>query len=48
MLALTKLVRANKLESHFDMAYAILTQVLYTHVPRSAEAFIWYGKKEKI
>jgi len=43
--AIIKFVTNMRVYAHFDMAYALYAQTLYTHLPRSAEAFIWYGKR---
>jgi len=44
--ALTRYVESHRQFACFDMAYAMLTQVLYRHKPRSAEALIWNKKPE--
>jgi hypothetical protein len=42
------LVETHRLYAAFDMAYAIFAQVLYSHVPRSAEALVWISRPYKL
>lgn len=48
LLAIQKFVTNMRVQAHFDMAYALLCQTMYTHLPRSVEAFIWYSKRQVI
>jgi len=43
--AIMRIVHNNRLMAHFDMAYAIVAQVMFTHMPRSAEAHWWLKKR---
>lgn len=43
--AICKLVESMRIQAHFDYAYFMLTQVMYSHKPRSAEAILWHAKK---
>jgi len=48
LTALARFVENMRIQAHFDMAYGIFCQVLYTHLPRSVEAFVWYGKRPEL
>jgi hypothetical protein len=43
--AIMRFVVNNRVQAQFDMAYGLVAQVLYSHMPRSAEAFVWYLKR---
>nr|UHS72408.1 MAG: putative coat protein [Totiviridae sp.] len=43
-MAIRRLVTTHRLQADFDIAYAMVAQVLYGHVPRSAESMIWWSK----
>nr|WMV64385.1 capsid protein [Uromyces fabae virus] len=44
--AITQYVETHRYHAQFDVAYMMLTQVLYSHKPRSAEAMIWNTKDD--
>jgi len=46
--SIMELIKNNRLQAHFDMAYAIFSQVLFQHKPRSAEAIYWLKKSPTI